>query len=257
MTDARRTAEAERRIVLKILRCDGPSAPTRWESFSLPWRPMMNVISCLMEIQKDPVTTEGKRTTPPVWDCNCLEEVCGACTMIVNGRPRQACSALVDSLVAPIELRPLAKFPLVRDLAVDRKRMFDALVEEKAWIPIDGTHALGPGPRIGDAESQVAYDFSRCMTCGCCMEVCPNYHARSTFLGPAPLAQVHRFLLHPTGKLHEDERLDAVMGPGGITDCGKAQNCVKVCPKDIPLTEGLAQLSRATSRRWLRSLFGA
>ena len=31
----------------------------------------------------------GKKTTPVVWDANCLEEVCGSCTMIINGRVRR------------------------------------------------------------------------------------------------------------------------------------------------------------------------
>ena len=27
---------------------------------------------------------------------NCLEEVCGACSMVINGRARQSCSAIVE-----------------------------------------------------------------------------------------------------------------------------------------------------------------
>jgi len=95
------------RIELRIKRQDGPDAAARWEDFSIPRRPKMNVISALMEVRRNPITTEGRRTTPPVWDANCLEEVCGACTMIINGKVRQACSALVDQLVQPIALEPM------------------------------------------------------------------------------------------------------------------------------------------------------
>lgn len=250
MTDAKRTP-----IVLRILRQESPTAHAHWETFSLPYQPMMNVISCLMEIQKAPRTAEGKETTPPVWDCNCLEEVCGACTMIVNGTPRQACAALVDDLARPIELRPLTKFPLVKDLAVDRGRMFDSLRELRAWLPIDGTYDLGAGPAIGQDAQSRAYAYSRCMTCGCCMEACPNYNDGSPFHGPAPITQIWRFQLHPTGALTKGKALEAVMTEGGIADCGKAQNCVEVCPKEIPLTEGLAELGRETSIHWLKTLF--
>ena len=62
-----------------------------------------------------------------VWECNCLEEVCGACTMIINGRVRQACTALIHKLDQPIVLEPMSKFPVVRDLYVDRSRMFESL----------------------------------------------------------------------------------------------------------------------------------
>ncbi|MEZ6105506.1 MAG: 2Fe-2S iron-sulfur cluster-binding protein [Pirellulaceae bacterium] len=84
------------------------------------------------------------------WDCNCLEEVCGACTMVINGRVRQACSALVDRLLkdrpGEIELRPMTKFPVVRDLVVDRGRMFRALQKVHAWVPVDGYYDMGAGP---------------------------------------------------------------------------------------------------------------
>ena len=39
---------------------------------------------------------------------NCLEEVCGACSMVINGTARQSCSAIVDQLEQPIKLEPMA-----------------------------------------------------------------------------------------------------------------------------------------------------
>jgi succinate dehydrogenase / fumarate reductase, iron-sulfur subunit len=244
-------------IELRIKRQDNPTARSRWEEFTLPWQPNMNVVSCLMEIRKNPVTADGKPTTPVHWEASCLEEVCGSCTMLVNGRPRQSCTALIDSLGAnPVMLEPLTKFPVIRDLQVDRTPMFDALKRVKAWIPIDGSYDLGPGPRLSAGEQEVAYAFSRCMTCGCCMEVCPQYNDRSDFIGPAPLAQVRLFNSHPTGRMNAAERLKEIMGVGGLVDCGNAQNCVEVCPKEIPLTEAFGELGRQTTLQWLKQLFG-
>ena len=242
-------------IELRIKRQDTPTAVARWEEFSLPWQPNMNVISCLMEIRKRPVTKAGQVTAPVHWEASCLEEVCGSCTMLVNGKPRQSCTALVDSLGETITLEPLTKFPVVRDLVVDRKPMFDALKRVKAWIPIDGSYDLGPGPRLSQREQEISYAFSRCMTCGCCMEVCPQYNDRSDFIGPAPLAQVRLFNAHPTGRMNAHERLETIMGRGGIMDCGNAQNCVEVCPKESPLTEAFGELGRQTTILWLRQLF--
>ena len=86
------------------------------------------------------------------------------------------------------------------------------------------------------------------------MEACPQYHEGSDFIGPAPLGQVDLHNSHPTGKYMREERLHAIMGPGGITDCGNAQNCVKVCPKDIPLTDAIARVGRQATFQWLRDL---
>src|SRR5688572_8923292 len=79
-------------VELRIRRRDNPEALPRWEEFAIPYRPNLNIISCLMEIRKNPITKDGRRTTPVVWDMNCLEEVCGICTMVINGRVRQSCS---------------------------------------------------------------------------------------------------------------------------------------------------------------------
>ncbi|MFO0610288.1 MAG: 2Fe-2S iron-sulfur cluster-binding protein, partial [Polyangiales bacterium] len=112
-------------VTLRIKRGDGAGAST-WEEFKVPRKPQMNIISCLMEVQKNPVTAGGQATTPVNWDSSCLEEVCGACTMVINGRARQACSALVKELSPngeTIVVEPMTKFPRVRDLVVNRHRM--------------------------------------------------------------------------------------------------------------------------------------
>jgi succinate dehydrogenase / fumarate reductase iron-sulfur subunit len=132
-------------VIVRIRRQNGPKASGCWEEFALRWRPSMNVIICLRDIAEKPVTRNGKTTTPISYDSNCLEEVCGSCAMLINGKARMACSALVDQLDQPIRVEPLSKFPVVRDLTVDRQFMFESLKRVKAWIPIDGTYDLGEG----------------------------------------------------------------------------------------------------------------
>src|SRR5699024_12428395 len=96
---------------------------------------------------------------------NCLEEVCGACSMVINGTARQSCATLVDNLEQPIRLEPMTTFPVVRDLIVNREKMFDALKQIKAWVPIDGTYDIGPGHRMPEKKRQWAYEQTKCMTC--------------------------------------------------------------------------------------------
>jgi succinate dehydrogenase / fumarate reductase iron-sulfur subunit len=242
-------------IVMRIERREGPDAPARWEEFKVPNRPNANVISVLMEIQRNPVTTDGKRTTPPAWDAACLEEVCGSCTMVINGRVRQACSALISRLEQPIVLTPMKKFPLIRDLAVDRGKMFEALKRVRGWIPIDGTYDLGPGPRQAPEDQEINYVLSTCMTCGCCLEVCPQVGKDTAFIGAAAISQVRLFNNHPTGEMHADERLRGLMEAGGVNDCGKAANCAEACPKGIPLTSSIAEMARASTKQAFKDWF--
>jgi succinate dehydrogenase / fumarate reductase, iron-sulfur subunit len=244
-------------VHIKVTRQESPESAPYIEEFVIPYRPNMNIISALMEIRRNPVNSKGEKTSPIQWDMNCLEEVCGACSMVINGKPRQSCTALVDQLSQPIHLEPMRTFPVIRDLMIDRNRMFDSLKKVKAWIPIDGTYDLGPGPRMPEKKRQWAYELSKCMTCGVCLEACPNVNSKSDFIGPAPLSQVRLFNAHPTGEMNKEERLESLMGDGGLANCGNSQNCVQSCPKGIPLTTSIAALNRDTTIQSFKNFFGS
>lgn len=266
---------------VRILRQDAPGDESRWERHQITYEPNLNVISVLQKIAAQATTADGDATTPVAYDCNCLEEVCGSCTMLVNGQTRQSCSTLVDPLLdedpTGFELRPMTKFPVVRDLVVDRGRMFRALERIKGWIPVDDYYDRGTGPKESQDSQHIRYPLSECMTCGCCLEACPQYtkievprapdetdeqyEARQNaaydqgFVGAAAISQAMLFNEHPTGAMNADDRLDALMAPGGIQACGNAQNCVAVCPKEIPLTRSIARAGRQTTLHWIRRWF--
>jgi succinate dehydrogenase / fumarate reductase iron-sulfur subunit len=274
--------EAEGRMVrVRVLRQDIAGGESYWERFEVPYEPNMNVISVLQKIAARARSLDGRHVAPVTWDCNCLEEVCGSCTMLINGRTRMACSALVDKLVVEdgeeIELRPMSKYPVVRDLVVDRRRVFRALEKVEAWVPVEGSYDLGPGPRISPEEQEDAYPLSTCMSCGCCLEACPQYtkievirrddeseadfDARrkaaydSGFVGAHAISQAVLFNAHPTGRMIADERMEALTSKGGIQVCGNAQNCVAVCPKHIPLTRSIARVGRAATFWAIKKIF--
>lgn len=274
--------EAEQRLVrVRVLRQDTAGGESYWERFEVPYEPNMNVISVLQKIAAQARSQDGRHVAPVTWDCCCLEEVCGSCTMLINGRTRMACSSLVDKLVIEdgeeIELRPMSKFPVVRDLVVDRRRVFRALEKVEAWVPVEGSYDLGPGPRISPEEQEDAYPLSTCMSCGCCLEACPQYTKIEVvrredesesdfetrrkaaydagFVGAHAISQAILFNAHPTGRMIADERMQALTAKGGIQVCGNAQNCVAVCPKHIPLTRSIARAGRAATVWAIKKLF--
>ena len=228
-------------VSVRILRQDHPAEASYWQRFRIHREPGLNITAVLQRIATEPKTATGEVITPVAYEANCLEEVCGSCTMLINGRTRQACSALVDKLLVDnsdeIEIRPLSKFPVVRDLVVDRRRLFRALEKVKAWITVDGYYDQGPGPRQSPQEQEQAYPLSECMSCGCCLEACPQYnlvqfqrsenesdaeikaiqdaHFDRAFIGAHAMNQVVLLNSHPTGRFDAGERLDAATAEGG------------------------------------------
>jgi succinate dehydrogenase / fumarate reductase iron-sulfur subunit len=168
--------------------------------------------------------------------------------MVINGKPRQACSTLIENLEQPIVIEPLSKFKVIRDLIVDRSKMFEGLKKVRAWVDIDGTYDKGPGPTYSQEIQKIRYALSRCMTCGACLEVCPQYNEITNFVGPYALAQAYLFNLHPTGKNFEKYRLSYLISKEGIANCGNAQLCVQVCPKSIPITDAIAELNDSITK---------
>lgn len=246
---------AENQIRFIIKRQPAPGAAARWEEFDLRRRPGMNVIIALRDIAESPVDRFGRATTPVAYDANCLEEVCGSCAMLVNGRASMACSTLVDKLEGPVRLEPLSRFPVVRDLMVDRGVLFENLKRIKAWVPLDGTYDLGPGPRMDPAMQERLYPLSRCISCCLCLEVCPQVTEKTSFVGAAIINQVRLFNEHPTGQYLKTDRLHAMMGEGGVHECSYAGNCVQICPKDIPLTTSISIVDGQAIRQAIKDAF--
>ncbi|MBS0621026.1 MAG: succinate dehydrogenase iron-sulfur subunit [Verrucomicrobia bacterium] len=244
-------------FILRIFR--GVPGKQYWEEFELELKPYLNITSALMQVQKNPINRKGEKVTPVAWEQGCLEEVCGSCSMLINGRPRQGCTALIESLLKAtgsntVSIAPMTKFPLVRDLVVNRDIMFENLKKIRAWIDADDALDRGPGPKISPEVQEAAYVLSTCMTCGCCSEACPQVNPDSKFIGPAAISQARLFNAHPVGKLMESHRLRPLMEEGGVSDCGNAQNCAAVCPKKIPLTESILLMGRKVVKQALKDM---
>ncbi len=240
------------KFILKIYR--GTPGKQFWEEFELEVKPLYNIISALMDIQKSPVNRKGEKVQPVVWEQGCLEEVCGSCSVLINGRPRQGCTALIETILKEtksntIRLAPMTKFPLIRDLIVDRSNMFEHLKRIQAWVETDGSYERGFGPKQDPKVQEARYVLSTCMTCGCCLEACPQVNPNSKFMGPAAISQARLFNSHPTGKMQAPERLRVMQQEEGVISCGNAQNCAQVCPKKIPLTESIALMGREVTKQ--------
>lgn len=172
---------------------------------------------------------------PIAWDCSCKQKKCGACAMRINGVPRLACDAWLREFPdGVIRLGPLKKFPVIRDLAVDRSVMFEALKELGSWL----TDGAGAGAADG------AFDASRCLQCGCCLEVCPNFYAGGEFFGASALVPAARLISEASEA--DRARIAAAYKAHFYNGCGKSLACRDICPAGID-TERLLVNSNAAA----------
>lgn len=247
-------------FILRVFR--GVTQKQYWEEFELELTPFLNLTTALLQVQKNPVNKDKKKVTPVAWEQGCLEEVCGSCTVLVNGRPRQGCTTLIHKLLEEtggqtVTVAPMSKFPLIKDLVVDRDSMFESLKKVHAWVDADDSFDRGFGPKVSPSVQETRYELSTCMTCGCCLEACPQMNAHSKFIGPAAISQARLFNADPIGKLNAEARIRPLMEEGGVASCGNAQNCVEVCPKGISLTESIAFMGKEATKQALKDFFSS
>ena len=173
------------------------------------------------------------------WECSCMQKKCGACAMVINGVPRLACGARLSEYEKNgyVRLEPLKKFPPVADLIVDRQAVFEALKKMKIWAETEV-----PPPESTD---ELAYEASRCLECGCCLEVCPNFFAGegARFFGMAAAVPASRLIeqLLPSDRreLSEAYRRNVYEG------CGRSLACRDICPAGIDIERLLVNSNSA------------
>ena len=234
----------EKIAYLKIKRQASPVEKPYWEEFALRYEDSDTILSLLIRLSQYP----GEGSTPVHHECNCKEEICGICTIRVNGKPCQSCSTLIKNLSAsslkkPIILEPLTKFPVIKDLTVDRSIISQSLTRIKKWVETD--EIFGSTVDYKKEVQQEIYSYAKCINCGSCYDACPRTDkSEKKYMGPAPIAHVVEMNDHPLGKKSSEDRLKAIMGNDGVLKCGKAMVCEKVCPKKVPLVRSVTRANR-------------
>lgn len=243
------------RIKIKVKRQDEPLKPAYWEEFEIPYEEGLTVADVLFKICENSINNEGREVAPVVWE-RCASRInCGSCTMIINGKVLEACGTKVDSVDQPIILEPLSRFPVVRDLFVDRKEIFKNLEKVFAWNEIEFSYER-PALRQTQEERDKIAPFARCTYCGACLEACPQYNKHSGYMGALNMGQVHFFNSHPMGKNDRSKRCTRVLGQGGVLECGFSLNCNIVCPMNIPLFYAISHLGWEVNKFTVKHFLG-
>ena len=227
-------------FTVRIERRKAGEAAGRLQSFFYETEDLSETIATVLTRlnRMSPLTDCGGREAEPIrWESSCLQRRCGACAMVINGRPRLACDARLAEYAGKggwkkkereITLGPLKKFPLVEDLMVDRGIMQDNLKEMELWLSSEAV--------LTQSRADTAYEASRCLQCGLCLEVCPNYSGKNGFTGLAGAV--------PAGRILVEEEEPSGFGTGYrrkvYEGCGKSLACRDICPAGIDAERLLA-----------------
>ena len=180
------------------------------------------------------------------WEHSCLQKKCGACAMVINGRPALACDTrLSDCRQDVITIEPLRKFPVIKDLLVDRSVVAEKSREMKAYL----SEAVTATDEAEDIESlerieETVYEASRCIQCGLCLEICPNYYPKGAFAGMAGMVPLAKVLAREVS-----EESIRTYEKNVYEGCGKSLACRKICPAGLDMELLLSKNNRNLFRR--------
>ncbi len=181
---------------------------------------------------------------------SCGEGVCGSDAMNINGRSALACLTKLADLAEPVEIRPVAGLPVIRDLVVDMTGFYRQYRAVKPYLI-----NRDPEPEIEHLQSiedrEKLDGLYECIMCGCCSTMCPSFWWNpDKYLGPQALLQAWRFLADSRDQA-TDERLDDLEGPYKLFRCHTIMNCVEACPKSLNPTKAIGHIKNLMLKRGL------
>ncbi|MBQ1553562.1 MAG: succinate dehydrogenase/fumarate reductase iron-sulfur subunit [Clostridia bacterium] len=221
---------------VSILRQKSAETEPYREIFKYDGSPDNTVAGLLDHINYNDDITDinGRRTERIGWECSCLQGICGACAMVINGVPALACETFVRDLKGEeIDIRPLSKFPVIHDLIVDRTSIHENLRQTNIYI---GEYR--PAEKTDHAQQ---YIVAKCLKCGLCLEVCPNYVNGKNFFGAVFANDCY---LAASRNSSKSKDISGAYSKHFGADCSKSLSCMDVCPMKIPTITSIARLNR-------------
>lgn len=181
-----------------------------------------------------------------IFDFCCRAGICGACAMVINGRPGLACQTKTKDLPEIITLLPLPVFKLIGDLSVDTGIWFREMYQKtESWIHTTKEFdSAKEEERMDNAVAEEIYELERCVECGCCIAACGTARLRDDFMGAAALNRIARFVIDPRDQRTDNQYFDIIGNDYGIFGCMGLLACEDVCPKKLPLQNQLGFLRR-------------
>ena len=211
----------------------------RYDIFTVEADPTDRVLDILEMIRGDLDTSLAFRRS-------CAHGVCGSDAMRINGRNFLACKVLVRDLgTNEITIEPLLGLKVKRDLIVDMEPFFEHYKSVLPYFINDEPLPADGKERIQTQQQRERFDdTTKCILCAACTTSCPSFWSNDNYVGPAAIVNAHRFVFdsRDTGA---GKRLEILNQQFGVWRCRTAFNCTEACPRDIHITEAIAEVKRA------------
>ncbi|MGF1505339.1 MAG: succinate dehydrogenase iron-sulfur subunit [Chloroflexi bacterium] len=183
---------------------------------------------------------------------SCAHGICGSDAMRINGVNMLACKALVQNLIkgerGTIQVEPMYGLKVIKDLVVDMEPFFDHYRSVMPFL-VNDTIPEGGRERLQTPEQRERFDEgTKCILCAACTTSCPSYWANGTYVGPAAIVQAHRFIFDSRDEAGAD-RLAVLSEENGVWRCRTIFNCTTACPREIPVTQLIAEVKGEIGRR--------
>ncbi|GAP63384.1 succinate dehydrogenase iron-sulfur subunit [Ardenticatena maritima] len=174
---------------------------------------------------------------------SCGHGICGSDAMRINGVNRLACKVLLRDVAPVVTVEPILGLPVIKDLVVD---MEPFMAQYRSVMPyFVNDEPPPPRERLQSPEERAVFDdTTKCILCACCTTSCPSFWARGEYVGPAAIVQAHRFIFDSRDRAAA-QRLEILNEPDGIWRCRTVYNCTNACPREIKITEAIAEVKKA------------
>ena len=223
-------------MIVKIKRQRNFDSEAYWQSFRYdgPAHVTVSAVLDALNYTDDLFDIDGKPSPRIRWECSCMQAVCGGCAMVINGVPALACATFADEVKGEdLVLEPLSKFPVVADLIVDRSSIYENLIRAKAYLD-----SVAESDKRQHAQQ---YSVAKCLKCGLCLEVCPNYRPGGDFFGAVLANESYLIASQSTDKKPQViQEYKTHFGAG----CSKALSCQSVCPVGIETITSIMRMNR-------------
>jgi len=227
-------------INVKIYRFDPEQdKKPHYDQFAMDVDPTERILDLLEQIKgyHDPTLTFRR---------SCAHGVCGSDAIRINGHNALACKVLVQSLkTSEITIEPLLAFKVIKDLIVDMEPFYESyrsimpyLVNDEP-LPEDGKERLQ-----SPAQRERFDDTTHCILCAACTSSCPSFWADGKYVGPSAIVNAHRFIFDSRDRAGA-QRLKILNARTGVFACRTIFNCTEACPRDIKITQAIAEVKNA------------